>query len=169
MNSGSASLQDALRQSLSGSVQFDAEANRQLGASLWNADVAPDVLALVKCRSTAAVQQAVRMASDHGAPISTLGGGHDWTGRAAGRGGITLDLRQLNAVELNRDRSAVTVGGGTLIDHVLAGIPDDLAIVTGTISTVGVTGLTLGGGYGKLNSRFGLALDTGRRTAAGRR
>jgi FAD/FMN-containing dehydrogenase len=100
------------------------------------------------------------MASDHGAPISALGGGHDWAGRAAGRGGITLDLRQLNAVELSRDRSAVTIGGGTLIDHVLAGIPDDLAIVTGTISTVGVTGLTLGGGYGKLNSRFGLALDT---------
>jgi UDP-N-acetylenolpyruvoylglucosamine reductase len=92
------------------------------------------VFALVKCTSTADVQQAVRIASDHGASISTLGGGHDWAGRAAGRGGITLDLRQLNAVELNRDRSAVTIGGGTLIDDVLAGIPDDLAIVTGTIS-----------------------------------
>jgi FAD/FMN-containing dehydrogenase len=163
MNSGSASLRAALRQSLSGSVRFDAEANRQLGASLWNAAVVPDVLALVTCGSTADVQQAVRIASDHGAPISTLGGGHDWAGRAAGRGGITLDLRQLHAVELSRDRSAVTIGGGTLIDHVLAGIPDDLAIVTGTVSTVGVTGLTLGGGYGKLNSRFGLALDTMKR------
>ncbi|MBV8103943.1 MAG: FAD-binding oxidoreductase [Hyphomicrobiales bacterium] len=160
MNNGKASLRDALQRSLSGSVQFDAEANRQIGASLWNADVAPDVLALVECRSAADVQQAVRVASDYGALISTLGGGHDWAGRAAGRGSITVDLRQLKAVELNRDRSAVTIGGGTLIDHVLAGIPDDLAIVTGTISTVGVTGLTLGGGYGKLNSRFGLALDT---------
>src|SRR5262249_39064133 len=140
MKSGSASLRDALRQSLPGSVQFDVEANRQLGAALWNADVAPDVLALVKCKRPADVVQAVRIASDHGAPISTLGGGHDWAGRAAGRAGITLDLRQLNTVELNRDRSAVTIGGGTLVDHVLAGIPDDLAIVTGTISTVGVTG-----------------------------
>jgi FAD/FMN-containing dehydrogenase len=78
LSSGSASLRDALWQSFSGWVQFDAEANRQLGASLWNADVAPDVLALLKCRSTADVQQAVRMASDHGAPISTPGGGHDW-------------------------------------------------------------------------------------------
>ena len=160
MNNGKASLRDALQRSLSGSVQFDAEANRQIGASLWNADVAPDVLALVECRSAADVQQAVRVASDYGALISTLGGGHDWAGRAAGRGSITVDLRQLKAVELNRDRSAVTIGGGTLIDHVLAGIPDDLAIVTGTISTVGVTGLTLGGGYGKLNSSYGLALDT---------
>jgi FAD/FMN-containing dehydrogenase len=160
MGSDSASLRAALRRSLSGSVQFDAEANRQLAASLWNADVTPDVLALVECTNTADVQQAVRIASDHGAPLSTLGGGHDWAGRAAGRGGVTLDLRQFNAVELKRDRSAVTIGGGTLIDHVLAGIPEDLAIVTGTISTVGVTGLTLGGGYGKLNSRFGLALDT---------
>ena len=66
MNSGNTSLRDALRQSLSGSVQFDAEANRQLRASLWNAGVAPDVLALVKCRSAADVQQAVRVASDHG-------------------------------------------------------------------------------------------------------
>jgi FAD/FMN-containing dehydrogenase len=106
MDSGSASLRDALRQSFSGSVQFDSEANRKLGSSLWNADVAPDVLALVKCRSTADAQQAVWVASDHGAPISALGGGHDWAGRAAGRGGITLDLRQLNGVELNRDRSA---------------------------------------------------------------
>lgn len=160
MDGGWASLRDALRRSLPGLVELDAEANRQLGASLWNANAAPDVLALVKCRSIADVQQAVRTASDHGVPISTLGGGHDWAGRAAGRGGITLDLRQLDKVELNRDRSAVTIGGGTLVDHVLAGIPDDLAIVTGTISTVGVTGLTLGGGYGKLNSRFGLALDT---------
>ena len=160
MNSGNASLRAALRQTLSGSVQLDAEANRRLGAALWNADVAPDVLALVTCGSAADVQQAVRIASDHGAPISTLGGGHDWAGRAAGRGGITLDLRQLNTVAVSSDRSAVTIGGGALIDRVLNGIPDDLAIVTGTISTVGVTGLTLGGGYGKLNSRFGLALDT---------
>ena len=120
------------------------EANRNLRAALWNGAARVGSLAMVKCNSLEDVQRAVRHAADRGWPVSVLGGGHDWAARAACTGGVKLDLRRMNSVEPDVGLGTVELGGGTLVNDVLSHLPDDRVVVTGTISTVGMAGLTLG-------------------------
>lgn len=151
-------IQEVLRET-SCDARFRSEAEQHIRQALWNGDASAQTRAVVACFSTTDVQRAIRVAADHALPIAVLAGGHDWAGRAGAPDGITLDLRGMNSVTLNSHEKTATIGGGALINDVLEILPDDRAVVAGTISTVGMAGLTLGGGYGKLNSRFGLALD----------
>jgi FAD/FMN-containing dehydrogenase len=87
------------------------------------------------------------------------GGGHDWAARAL-CAGIVIDLSGMNGVSVNADhRSAIISGCARAAD--VAAVTDSLhvAAVTGTCSGVGMAGLTLGGGYGPVIGRCGLALD----------
>ena len=86
--------------------------------------------------------------------------GSTGAGFAIAEGGLVLDLRSMSQVQVDRQKQTVTFGGGTRINDVLLNLPDDLVPVTGTVSVVGYTGLMLGGGYGPLNSHFGLVCDT---------
>lgn len=115
---------------------------------------------VVRCTSAADVQTAVRVARTHGLPLSVRGGGHDWAGRAVRPGGMLLDLAGMRGVTVDRAAQVATVAGGALSrDVIAAAAPHGLVAVTGTIGDVGMAGLTLGGGYGPLNGRYGLALD----------
>ena len=134
-------------------------ARHAIASAAFNGAVTPRPLAIVACRDERAVQAALRVASDHETPVSVLVGGHDFSGRGFGKGNLVLDLRPMSSVRLASDRHTVTVEGGALTRDLLEGLPPDLVTVTGTIQSVGVAGLTMAGGYGRLNSRFGLAAD----------
>jgi FAD/FMN-containing dehydrogenase len=71
-----------------------------------------------------------------------------------------IDVSGMRTVTIDTDRQAVTIGGGTRVSDITA-VTDSrgLAVVAGSVGAVGMTGLTLGGGYGPLIGRFGLALD----------
>ena len=114
---------------------------------------------VVHCRTATDVQAAIRAARERNLPLSVRGGGHDWAGRAL-CDGVVIDLSGMRRVMLDTDRRTVTVGGGARASDITA-VTDSrgLAVVAGAVGSVGVTGLTLGGGYGPLIGRFGLALD----------
>ena len=115
--------------------------------------------AIVHCWTTEDVQVSMAIARDCGLPLSVRGGGHDWAGRAL-CAGIVIDLSGMNGVSVGADhRSAIISGGARAADVAAVTDPLHVAAVTGTCSTVGMTGLTLGGGYGPLIGRAGLALD----------
>ncbi len=65
----------------------------------------------------------------------------------------------MNRVSVDASQGLVTVEGGALASHLLDAMPDDLVTVTGTARSVGVAGFAVAGGYGPLNSRFGLGAD----------
>jgi hypothetical protein len=89
-----------------------------------------------------------------------LAGGRDWAGRALRDGGLTLDLSGMRDVGVDPRRRLAVVGGGATADDVLAAAePFGLVAATGTIGSVGIVGLTLGGGYGPPAGRAGLAAD----------
>jgi FAD/FMN-containing dehydrogenase len=91
--------------------------------------------------------------------LSVRGGGHDWAGRAL-CDGIVIDLSGMNAVAVSSDNHHARILGGARAADVLAVTdPLGLAVATGSCSAVGISGLTLGGGYGPLIGRFGLSLD----------
>src|SRR5262245_10646629 len=115
--------------------------------------------AIAHCRSTAEVQSAVRMARDRDLPLSVRGGGHDWAGRSL-CSGLVIDLTGMRRVDAYLENCTARIGGGARASDVIDVIqPHGLAAVTGSCGTVGMAGLTLGGGYGSLTGRFGLALD----------
>lgn len=121
-------------------------------------DVRPSVV--VRCATSADVQAAVRAARDHGVPLSVRGGGHDFWGRAFRPGGLVLDLTGMRDVQVDVGHRVATVGGGALSSDVVSAAERvGLTPVTGTAGAVGMVGLTLGGGYGPLLGRFGLAAD----------
>jgi FAD/FMN-containing dehydrogenase len=73
---------------------------------------------------------------------------------------LTLDLRPMHSVQVDPEARLAEVGGGASANDLLAAAGEHgLVAATGTIGTVGVAGLTLGGGYGPLAGRAGLAAD----------
>ncbi|MFI0242489.1 FAD-binding oxidoreductase [Streptomyces sp. NPDC016845] len=125
---------------------------------LWNASVPQRAAAVARCRSAAEVSAAVQRARADGLPLSVLGGGHDWTGRAVRPGAVVIDLRGMRSVTVHGD-VAVVGGGATAADLIAAAAEHGRSAATGTVGAVGMAGLTLGGGYGPLCGVAGLALD----------
>ncbi|MFF0490465.1 FAD-binding oxidoreductase [Nocardia sp. NPDC004068] len=104
------------------------------------------------------VRTAVRFARDHDLPLTARAGGHSYVGASATPGALVVDLRDLTAITVDGD--LVTVGAGATayaVQEALA--PADRTLPLGTCPTVGVAGLTLGGGLGTLSRRYGLTCD----------
>jgi FAD/FMN-containing dehydrogenase len=130
------------------------------GVALWNGAVKHRPAILLTCTSTEDVVLGVRTAREFGLPLSVRGRGHDYAGRALADGGLTLDLRPMRGVRVDPGARVAEVGGGASANDLLTAAGEHgLVAATGTIGTVGVAGLTLGGGYGPLAGRAGLAAD----------
>jgi FAD binding domain len=127
--------------------------------AIWAKPVDTLPRAIVHCWTTEDVQLAIRAARDCGLPLSVCGGGQHWASRAL-CASVVIDLSGVNRVSVAADhRSAMISGGARAADVAAATDPLHVAAVTGTCSTVGMPGLTLGGGYEPLIGRFGLAPD----------
>jgi FAD binding domain-containing protein/berberine-like enzyme len=140
-------------------VSFPGNDRYAAATAIWAKPVGGMPRAVVHCRSSQDVRAAIRAARDCDVPLSVRGGGHDWAGRALCEG-LVMDLSEMRRVEVYCENGTARLGGGARASDVLgAGEPLGLAAVTGSCSAVGMAGLTLGGGYGPLIGRFGLALD----------
>src|SRR5712671_7578624 len=134
--------------------------NRYIAATaLWAKPIGRMPRAVVHCRTPQDVQSAIRAARDCDLPLSVRGGGHDWAGRAL-CDGLVIDLSGMNGVVVGSDNRAARISGGARASDVVAVTdPLGLAPVAGSVGAVGMAGFTLGGGYGALIGRFGLAAD----------
>src|SRR6516164_539906 len=149
-----------LRSSLHGTVLAAADAPYDAARQIWNGAVGHRPALIARCADDQDITAAVRAAREHGLPLSVRGGGHDWAGRALRDGGVMIDLSAMRGVTVDpAARTAVAQGGATAGDVAAAAAGYGLAPVTGTVKAVGMTGLTLAGGYGPLCGRHGLALD----------
>ena len=154
------SAADELSRSMPGKVALPGEAAYARARQIWNGAVDHRPALFAFCETAEDVQSALQVARVHGLPLSVRGGGHDWAGRALRPDGLVLDLSGMRRVTIDSDAGVATVeGGATAADVIAAAAPYGLAAVTGTIGAVGMAGLTLGGGYGPLTARYGLALD----------
>lgn len=148
-----------LGEQLRGRLSMPGDVSYAAATAIWAKPIGRMPRAVAHCRTPEDVQLAIRAARDCDLPLSVRGGGHDWACRALCKG-IVIDLSGMNAVVVDsKDRTARTQGGGRASVVVAATDPLGLAAVTGSVGAVGMVGLTLGGGYGPLIGRFGLALD----------
>jgi FAD/FMN-containing dehydrogenase len=142
------------------SVVFPGDPNYAEARQVWNGAVDRYPLAIVSCETAGEVATAVCAAGEHGLPLSVRGGGHDWAGRSLCEGGLVIDLAAMRRIGIDPTAKVAIVGGGARgVDLVVAAARYGLAPVTGNCGTIGIAGLTLGGGYGPLSPRYGLAAD----------
>lgn len=121
-------------------------------------DRRPNVIA--KCSSAADVLEALAHARTNDLEVAVRAGGHSVAGFSVNDGGIVIDVRNMTAIEVDPNRRTVRTGAGaTWGEFDLATQEYGLATTGGRVSTTGVAGLTLGGGSGWLERKYGLACD----------
>jgi len=106
------------------------------------------------------VEAAVNFARAYGLLVAVKCGGHSASGQSTCDRGLQIDLSSLRGVRIDAQAKRVWVAGGSLlgqVDH--EAMAHGLVTPLGTVSHTGVGGLTLGGGFGRLARRFGLAID----------
>jgi FAD/FMN-containing dehydrogenase len=116
---------------------------------------------IARCSGTADVVECVNFARDQGLPLSIRGGAHNVAGNAVNDGGLVIDLSQMRGVFVDpAARAAQAQGGATWGDIDRETQLYGLAVPGGVVSTTGIGGLTLHGGYGHLRRKHGLSLDS---------
>ena len=118
-------------------------------------DVRP--YAVVRCWVPEDVVQALAFARDEGLHVALRSGGHCFAGRSSTTG-VLIDVSAMNELSVSED--TVTVGAGARLGGVYDALAaHDLTMVAGCGPTVGIAGLTLGGGLGVLGRSHGLTAD----------
>jgi FAD/FMN-containing dehydrogenase len=106
------------------------------------------------------VQAAVRWAVTRGVQLRARSGGHSYAGYSTLQKGVVVDLRTLNGISVNRSSGTATVGAGAQLIDVYAGLAAHGATIpAGSCPSVGVSGVTLGGGMGLAGRAYGLTTD----------
>src|SRR5581483_241309 len=106
------------------------------------------------------VQGAVNWAVAHGVALRARSGGHSYQGYSTVPNGVMLDLRKLNGISVNKHAKTATIGpGAQLIDVYTQLAANGAAIPGGSCPSVGIAGVTLGGGMGVAGRAFGLSAD----------
>ena len=128
--------------------------------AIWNGMIDRQPSLVARCEGQRDVVEAVKFAGEHDLLVSVRGGGHNVAGHAICDEGLTIDLTLMNSVHVNSDTGTVRVGPGCRWSDVdretqLFG----LAVPNGIVSTTGVAGLTLGGGFGWLSRKWGFTCD----------
>ncbi|MEK9282746.1 FAD-binding oxidoreductase [Bradyrhizobium sp. ISRA442] len=150
----------AFGQTLRGNVCLASEPGYDEARTIWNAMIDRHPGAAVRCRGAADIISAVRFAREHSLLLAVRGGGHNIAGNAVCEGGLLIDLSLMRSVRIDPfHRTARVEPGATLGEFDKEAQAFGLATPLGINSTTGVAGLTLGGGFGWLSRKFGLAAD----------
>ena len=149
-----------LARSVKGEVLGPGEAGYAAARRVFNAMIDRRPHLILRCLDTDDVVSGVEFARTHGMPLAVRGGGHAVSGSAVCDQGIVLDLSRMKDIRVDSARRiAVAEPGLILGEFDRATQAHGLATTLGVVSVTGIAGLTLGGGLGWLNGKYGLACD----------
>jgi FAD/FMN-containing dehydrogenase len=126
----------------------------------WNHYFTHRPAAVVFAQETADVVNALTWARQEGLPVRARSGGHALEGWSGVDDGVVIDVSGLKSVTIDAAALTATVGAGLNQMEAVTGLgAAGFATATGTEGSVGLTGATLGGGFGLLTRIYGMASD----------
>jgi hypothetical protein len=151
---------NGLKMRLRGPLLLPGDAGYGDSCTVWNAMIDRHPAVVVRCLGVADVMTCVEFARQHDLLLCIKGGGHNIAGLAAADGAMMLDMSLMRGVWVDKQRQIAHAQCGCVLGDVdretqLHG----LAAVLGFVSLTGITGLTLGGGFGYLTRRWGWTSD----------
>ena len=150
----------ALAAAMRGPVLTAADPAYDAVRKVWNGMIDRRPAAIARCTGAADVIAALAFARDAGLPIAVRGGGHSFPGYSVCDGGVLIDLQLMKSVRVEPAARRARAEGGVLwAEYDRETQAFGLASTGGMISHTGIAGLTLGGGFGLLCRKFGLAID----------
>ncbi|MFJ5114296.1 FAD-binding oxidoreductase [Streptomyces sp. NPDC088551] len=151
---------DALAQGLDGDLVRPDDAAYETARQLYNTrfdTLRPAAVAYVRGEDD--IEECLAFARTHGTPVSIRGGGHSYAGWSSGNGRLVIDVTRLDS--LRGAATDGTVGAGARLADVYRALADaGRTIPAGSCPTVGIAGLTLGGGHGVAARAYGLTCDS---------
>jgi len=145
---------------LNGTLLMPGDAQYDYARRVWNGmhDRRPALIA--RCADSDDVRHAVSFAAERDLLLSVRGGGHSWPGKSVCDGGLMIDLAEMNTVTADPNKRRAFAQGGALLNGLdTAALQHGLITTAGVVSHTGVGGYTLGGGFGRLNRKYGLTID----------
>jgi len=149
-----------LRKSVRGAVLCPGEPGYDEARTIPNAMIDRRPAIIARCAGAADVIACVRFAREHDILVSIRGGGHSVAGKSVCEGGLMIDLSAMKGIRVDRIQRTVRAQPGLKLgefDRETQAF--GLATTQGVVPTVGMSGLTLGGGWGQLHAKYGLAVD----------
>jgi FAD/FMN-containing dehydrogenase len=117
--------------------------------------------AIVRVADAGDVSRLVTLAREHGFELAIRSGGHSSAGHSTTEGGIVLDLSDMKDLQINLEECTAWVEAGmTAGEYTSALGAHGLAVGFGDTGSVGLGGITLGGGIGFLVRKYGLTIDS---------
>ena len=117
--------------------------------------------AIVRVANVSDVQRVIEVARACGYELAVRSGGHSIVGHSTTDGGIVIDLRSMSKIEIDEaERTAWVETGANALEFTEATTRHGLVVGFGDSGSVGVGGITLGGGIGFLVRKLGLTIDS---------
>lgn len=118
----------------------------------------PSLIAV--CSSEKGVQQAITEAKRNHLPVAIKSGGHSFEGFSLNENGMVIELSLMTSMNLAADKIFTAMPGCKLAQVYDYLLPQKRIIPVGSCGGVGISGLTLGGGYGLFSRKWGLTCDS---------
>ncbi|MFI6880620.1 FAD-binding oxidoreductase [Streptomyces sp. NPDC050400] len=151
---------DALAKDLDGSLVRPGQSAWAAARQLYNTrydSLKPTAVAYVAGPDD--IRTTLAYARAHKVPVAIRNGGHSYAGWSSGDGRLIVDVSRMKTVRASGNE-AVVGAGAKLIDVYRALAAKGVTIPAGSCPTVGVSGLTLGGGHGVVSRAYGLTCDS---------
>ena len=146
--------------SLKGHLILPGDKEYESARRLWNARYDKHPAMIARCAATEDVRSSIEFARKNGLVVSIRSGGHDTAGFSGNDGGIVIDLGHMNAIQVDPQQGKVSAQPGVHVGQLYDTLGEHgVVAVSGTCPTVGIGGLTTGGGTGWISNKYGTASD----------
>lgn len=150
-----------LARAISGEVIGPGDPGYDAARALFMGGVDPRPAAIVRPADAREVARVLAYVRGSGMALAVRSGGHSGAAHGSVDGGVVVDLRSLRTIEIDpAGRTAWAGAGLTAIEYTRAAGEHGLATGFGDTGSVGIGGITLGGGIGYLVRKFGLTVDS---------
>jgi FAD/FMN-containing dehydrogenase len=151
---------DALDELVGGQVIRPGDHSYEEHRRVWNGSIDRSPALIVRCARVADVRAAVSFAREHDLLTAVRGGGHSFPGHSTCDGGVVIDTGSMKRISVDPDARTARAEAGVLLGELDQETQRfGFAVPAGVVSHTGIAGLTLGGGTGWLQRKYGLSID----------